>query len=405
MNKKPLTKKNIFKYFKKLKRIKLNSELLNILHSNQRILSEDLKSKINLPPFNNSAVDGYAILNSDNKIGVKLVCKRRIAAGEDKNIKIRKGEAIRIFTGAKMPINSSTVIMQENVKKYNDKIIINRAPNIGANHRIKGEDIKNNKLILKKGNKIDFTNLNLLAAAGINKVKVYKKIKIGYFTSGNELRKPKIKLKGSEINNSNYYSLNNFLNNSSVNSLYCGNLKDSFNFIEKKLYTCSKKFNLIITTGGASVGEEDHLIGVINKLGEIFFWKAAIKPGRPIALGKINDCYIVCLPGNPVSVQLLYGFLVKPLINYLSGGDLLLPKPQKIKVNFNMHKKTKRLEWLRVKKNIRNLEFVAEKYPKQGSGMISSMAYSDGIIEIPESVSKIKSGEIYDYYDFTILFS
>ena len=145
-------------------------------------------------------------------------------------------------------------------------------------------------------------------------------------------------------------------------------------------------------------------LAIIKKNGKILFWKSAIKPGRPIAFGKINNCYIICLPGNPVSVHLLYAFIVKPFIDYIAGTNFLLPLPEKIKVNFGMNKKTKRMEWLRVRKKKKNSEFILEKYPEQGSGMISSMAYSDGIIEIPEEVSQIKPGEFYNYYDFKILF-
>jgi len=405
MNKKPLNKKNIINIFKKQNRIKLDTELLKLENCKERILAQDIKSKINVPPFNNSAVDGYAILKSNIKLGAKLICKRRIAAGDNKILKINKGEAIRIFTGARMPENSRTVVMQENTKINEDQIVIKKIPIHGENHRIKGEDIKKGQTILKKGTNINTNNLNLIAAIGVKKIKVFKKIKVGFFTSGNELKNPKTKLKGSEINNSNYYSLVTLLDFKFIKKVYCGNLKDRAQYIENKLKYSSQKHNIIITTGGASVGEEDYLIEVINKIGKILFWKAAIKPGRPIALGKINNCYVICLPGNPVSVQLLYSLIIKPFIYYLAGANFILPKPEKLKVNFNMNKKTKRMEWLRVKKKKNNFEFIAEKFSKQGSGMISSIAYSDGIIEIPEYVSKIKIGESYDYFDFKILFS
>ena len=405
MNKKPLTKKNIILLLKKQKKIISKMEVLDLKNCEGRILAQDLKSKINLPPFNNSAVDGYAILDKDIKTKSDFICQNRIVAGDNKNIKIKHGELIRVFTGARMPVNSRTVIMQENVSLIKNKVIIKKLPKIGENFRIKGEDIKKNQIILKKGTRITINNLNLIAAIGFKKIKVFKKLNIGFFTSGNELKSPNINLKGSEINNSNYYSLFSMLEIKSINRNYCGNLKDNFNYVEKKLKLFSKKYNLIITAGGASVGEEDHLIKVIKKIGKIIFWKAAIKPGRPIALGKINNCYIVCLPGNPVSVQLLFGFFIKPFIYYLSGSNFVLPEAEKIKVNFNMKKKTKRMEWLRVNKILKNSDFIAEKFPKQGSGMISSMAYSNGIIEIPEDVSKININDIYDYYDFKILFS
>ena len=174
--------------------------------------------------------------------------------------------------------------------------------------------------------------------------------------------------------------------------------------MKNNLIKASKKFNIIITAGGASVGEEDHLINALCGLGKLYFWKAAIKPGRPLAFGKINKCYVVCLPGNPVSVQLLYGMLIKPLILKLCGSTLKLPSSSKIHVNFNMKKKTKRMEWLRVTKTTKNKKDFAIKYPKQGSGMISSISYSSGIIEIGEEVSLIKKGDLFEFYDFESLF-
>ena len=403
MNKLPLTKRQIIKFFKKQKNIIVKSELVNLQNSQGRFLFEDLKSKINLPPFNNSAVDGYALLKKDlnNKY---FYCTRRIAAGDKKNIKIKSGEAIRVFTGARMPSNSSTIVMQENTLIDKDKIKLLKFPNLGENYRLKGEDIRKNQKILSKGSKINHQNINLIAASGIRKVKVFKKIKIGFFTSGDELRKPTENLKNSEINNSNFYSLNSLLNKSYILKKYCGNLKDNFKSVKNKLLQNSNKFNIILTTGGASVGDEDHLISALSKIGKIFFWKAAIKPGRPIAVGVINKTYVICLPGNPVSVQLLYAMLISPFIKSLAGGTFKLPSSNKIHCNFNMRKKTKRMEWLRVlKKTIKNKDF-AIKYPKQGSGMISSISYTSGIIEISENVSQIKKGDIYDYYNFENIF-
>ncbi len=403
MNKSPLTKRQIIELFKKQKNIILNSELVTLQNSQGRFLFEDLKSKINIPPFNNSAVDGYALLNKDlnNK---NFYCNRRIAAGDIKNIKIKSGEAVRVFTGARMPLNSSTIIMQENTKIDKDKIKILKSPSFGENYRLKGEDIKKNQKILSKGSKINHQNINLIAASGIRKVKVFKKIKIGFFTSGDELRKPTENLKNSEINNSNYFALNSLLDRKFITKKYYGNLKDNLKIVKSKILRASKKNNIIITTGGASVGEEDHLINALSSLGNIFFWRAAIKPGRPIAVGKINNCYVICLPGNPVSVQLLYAMLIKPLVEKLSGGNFKLPNSKKIVANFSMKKKTQRMEWLRIIKKTINNQDVAIKYPKQGSGMISSVSYSDGIIEIDEDVSEIKKGDTFNYYDFETLF-
>ena len=404
MNKLPLTKKQIIRFFKKQKNLVMNKELLSLQNSLGRFLYTDLKSKVDIPPFNNSAVDGYALLKKDLNNKKIFYCNRKILAGSKKNLKIKSGETIRVFTGAKMPLNSSTVVMQENTIQNNNKITISKFPKLGENYRLKGEDIKKNQKILLKGSQINQKNINLIAASGIKKVEVFKKIKIGFFTSGNELRRPTKNLKKSEINNSNYFALNSLLDTSFISKKYLGNLKDNLKVVKNKIFAASKKNNIIITSGGASVGEEDHLIKALSDLGDIFFWKAAIKPGKPIALGKINNCYVICLPGNPVSVQLLFVMLINPLIKKLSGGNFNLPKSSKIVANFNMQKKTRRMEWLRIIKKTLNNKNIAIKYPKQGSGMISSITYSDGIIEIDADTSVIKKGDIFDYYDFDNLF-
>ena len=404
MNKLPLTKKQIIEFFKKQKTIIVKPEWVDLKNSQGRFLFEDLKSKVNIPPFNNSAVDGYALLKKDINKKKLYYYNRRIAAGDKKNIKIKSGEAVRVFTGAKMPSNSSTIIMQENTSINEDGIEILKTPSFGENYRIKGEDIKKNQKILSRGSKINKQNINLIAASGIRKIKVFKKIKIGFFTSGNELRKPTSSLKNSEINNSNFFALNSLLDQKFISKKYFGNLKDNLKIVKNNLLHASNNNDIIITAGGASVGDEDHLIKALSNIGNIFFWRAAIKPGRPIAIGKINSCYVICLPGNPVSVQLLYAMLINPLVEKLSGGNFKLPNSSKIIANFSMKKKTQRMEWLRIIKKTINNQDIALKYPKQGSGMISSVSYSDGILEIDENVSEIKRGDIFDFYDFETLF-
>jgi molybdopterin molybdotransferase len=379
-------------------------EVINLLDAEDKILAENIYSKINLPPFKNSAVDGYALLKKDLNKTPKKINQNRVAAGDTTSHKIKEGEVIRIFTGAKMPSNSDTVVMQENTEISDNKLSLLKVPVYGDNCRHKGEDIYKGSLVLKKGTKIDTKNLNLIAAIGYSKIKVYAKIKIGFYTSGNELVKPTTKLKNSKINNSNFYLLNSLLNKNYITKKFLGNLPDNANKIKKNLLKEVSKYNMIITTGGASVGDEDHLIDTLKNNGEIFFWRAAIKPGRPIAIGKIKKTYIVCLPGNPVSVQLLFVFVVKPLIYKLIGSLINNVQPEKIATNFSMIKKTKRLEWLRVSKKLIKDKYVLLKHPKQGSGMITSISYSDGVVEIPEDVSVINKGDVFDYYDFYKLF-
>ena len=211
-------------------------------------------------------------------------------------------------------------------------------------------------------------------------------------------------MKGSQINNSNYYSLNALLNSQYIKSKYLGVLKDNEKVISNSILKNINKYDVIITTGGASVGDEDHLIKIIKKLGKVFFWKTAIKPGRPLAIGKVKKTIIICLPGNPVSVHLLYGMIIKPFLEYLCGGKLKTPKSIKVKTNFVMKKKNKRLEWLRVTIKSKKNNLFVNRYAKQGSGMISSMVFADGIIEIPEDVKLISLNDNFDFYSFDTLF-
>ena len=405
MNKIPLTKNSIFKLIKTIKYFNLGNELLKLEKSDNRFLDQNIISKINLPPFKNSAVDGYSVLKSDIlKKNNLLILKDRIVAGCQKSIILKKGETARIFTGAKMPLNSETVVMQENVNIKKNKIYIKKMPAYKENCRFTGEDIKKGRKIFSKGNKIDITKINLIAAIGKKNILVKKKINVGYYTSGDELISITEKLKGSQINNSNFYSLNSLLKKSYVNSNYLGILKDNEDSITRAFLKNVKKYNVIITTGGASVGEEDHLIKVIKKIGKVYFWKAAIKPGRPLAIGKIKDTIIICLPGNPVSVHLLYGMIIRPFLEYLCCGVFIPPRGIQVKSNFSMKKKNKRLEWLRVNIKENKKELYVNKFLKQGSGMISSMAFTDGILEIPENISFISKDDFYLFYSFESLF-
>lgn len=406
MNNRPLKKIEVFNLLKNISIENLESEKVEISFAQGRILSSDILSSIDLPPFNNSAVDGYAMHTNNLKDTKRLKCTQRIAAGDYKEVLLEKDEVARIFTGARMPMNSNTVVMQENVIAENDYIIISKIPKQGENCRLAGEDIAKGHKILLSGEIIKPTNLNLIAAIGKGNVEVKKKLKVGYFTNGNELKEPSEILKGAEINNSNRYSLHSLLKNNYIERDYLGILKDSKKNIIESLIKNVNKYNLLITTGGASVGEEDHLIEIIKEKGKIFFWKTAIKPGRPLAIGKIEKTIIICLPGNPVSVHLLYGMIIKPFLEFLCGSKMILPKSFKATVNFSMKKKTERLEWLRVTLDNDNLEGLhVNKFPKQGSGMISSIAYSDGIIEIPENISEVSRGDKFDLYLFNQMFN
>jgi len=405
MDKKILKKNDVIKILKSFKLRKLNCEKINLKNINNRILSKNIISSINVPPFKNSAVDGFAIRGTDINSNKRYKVSVKILAGDNRKVVLKKNQAARIFTGAKMPINADTVVMQENAVFNNDEVYFTKKPKIKENCRLAGEDINKNKLLFHKGKIIKINTQSILAAAGINYINVYKKLSIGYFTSGNELKNPTKKLTGSQINNSNRFSLSSLIQDTGMKNNNLGNLKDNFKNIENSILNAASKFDAIITTGGASVGEEDHIVKVLKKIGKIIFWKIAIKPGRPLALGVVNNKPVICLPGNPVSVFLLYSMLIKPFLLKLSGAKWQEPNYFPAKINFKLKKKTARMEWLRVniEKNV-NTELTLSKYPRQGSGILSSIAFSDGIIEIPERKSELKPGDVFKFYPFDSLY-
>ena len=405
MNRKPINKKEVIRIFKSVRVGNKKIEIINLSNSINRILAENIKSLINVPPFNNSAVDGYAIKNSDINLKIKFKIIEKILAGENKEIVLKSGEAARIFTGAKMPKNSKTVIMQENAIEKNGMVTFLKSPKKNQNCRLLGEDILKNQIVLKSGDVIKSNNQSILASIGRNKIKVFKKLSVGFFTSGNELKNPGKNLSGSKINNSNKYAISSLIKEIGFNVKNLGVLKDNETEINKSIIKNIKNFDVIITTGGASVGDEDHLIKTIKKIGILKFWKIAIKPGRPLGFGFIKNKAIICLPGNPVSVFLLFAMLVRPFLYKLAGSNWKEPKFIPGIIKFNMKKKTKRMEWLRVIiDKTKSDKLLLKKYDRQGSGIISSIAYSDGIIEIPENCSSLNAGDVFKFYPNEYLF-
>ena len=373
---------------KKKQKVKLDQAL-------GRILSKDIVSKLNVPPFNNTAVDGYAFKHSDlnKKKETILKLNGRIAAGQDFNKKIKKGEIARIFTGAKVPEGTDTVIMQEDCNINDNEIILKSRIFKGANIRKKGEDINYGKTLISKGSKLKAQDIALIASIGIKEIDVYEKLRVGIFTTGNELFEPGTKTSKSGIYDSNRYCLKNLLETINCSIKDYGIKKDNEKLIKNTLKKISKECDLIITTGGMSVGEDDYVRKVVENNGSLNFWNIAIKPGRPVALGKIFTKPFIGLPGNPVSVMITFLKIALPTINKLSG--FISPKEKNFIVitDFNFRKKSGRKEFLRVKvsKNL-NGQIKIKNFPNTGSGVFTSMVETDGLIELPEKLTYLKKG-------------
>ena len=376
------------KCIKKTQKIKLNSAL-------GRILSKNIISKINVPSFNNSAVDGYAFNFSDlnKKKETILKLSGRITAGQNYNKKIKKKEAIRIFTGARIPEGADTVIMQEDCEVSDNKILLKTGIFKGANIRKRGEDVNYGKKIMSKGSKLKAQDIALIASVGIKVINVFEKLKVGVFTTGNELFEPGKKTSKSGIYDSNRYCLKNLLETINCSIKDYGIKKDSEKLITKTLMKISKECDLIITTGGMSVGDEDYVRKVVEKHGSLNFWNISIKPGRPVALGNIFKKPFIGLPGNPVSVMITFLKIALPTINKLSG--FISPKEKNFIVvtDFSFKKKSGRKEFLRVKVlNSLNGEVKIKHYPNTGSGVFTSIVETDGLVELPEKLTYLKKG-------------
>ena len=376
------------KCIKKTQKIKLDQAL-------GRILSKDIVSKINVPPFNNTAVDGYAFkysyLNKKKETTLKL--SGRITAGQNFNKKIKKGEIARIFTGARVPEGADTVIMQEDCNTTDNEIILKPGIFKGANIRKKGEDIKYGKKIIYKGSKLKAQDIALIASVGIKEIDVFEKLTVGIFTTGNELYEPGAKISNSGIYDSNRYCLKNLLETINCSVKDYGIKKDNEKLIKNTLKKISKECDLIITTGGMSVGDEDYVRKIVEENGYLNFWNIAIKPGRPVALGNIFKKPFIGLPGNPVSVMITFLKIALPTINKLSGFSSPKEKNFIVTTDFNFKKKSGRKEFLRVtiSKNL-NGQIKIKNYPNSGSGIFSSMVETDGLIELPEKLTYLKKG-------------
>ena len=382
------------------------TEISTLDNSIGRILAKDIRSKINVPGFDNSAMDGYTIALDENnlsEINQTFNVVDRIAAGSTGN-ELKKGNAARIFTGAPIPPGANTVIMQEECQLSEDgsKITITRAIKLNENIRPTGNDILQKDVILSAGKKIEPEDISLAASVGIGELEVFKKLKVGVFFTGDELVEPGNSLTPGKIYNSNRYALVALLNKAGCDVINLGNIKDNFDSTCDALENLSRECDLIMTTGGVSVGEEDHVKPAVEKLGSINLWKIKMKPGKPLAYGQVKNIPFIGLPGNPVSSFVTYCIFALPFIKKMQGNSHFETKVIKVKSNFDCKRAKPRREYARVRIDYSSEIPLANLYPKQGSDVMSSVVWADGFIEIPENTT-FDSGTILNYYPLSEL--
>lgn len=359
---------------------------------------ENVYSDKRLPPFNKSAVDGYAIRIEDNKEIKRLkVIDKVFAGGVSENIVTSK-EAIRIMTGAKIPKGANAVIKQEDVIFNNDFIQIDRKISFGNNICLEGEDIEKGDLLIEKGKLIDYADIGILASIGIEKIKVYRKPKIAIFTTGDEIIDIDKPLVDGKIYNSNKYLLLGRLKEMNLDTIVLDNKKDDIIKVGNNLKKLSEKVDLIITTGGVSVGERDILKEAISYVeGKKLFWKINIKPGSAVLASKIKDSLIISLSGNPTAALTTFELLVKPSIDKLIGEEEVKINKEKafLKEDYINRGNKRRF----VRGNFYNSDgkiIVDITQKKSGNGIITSTKNSNCIIEFKNNKEKYQKDELVD---------
>ena len=376
----------------------ISDEKVKVESAIGRTLTVNVKSTMASPPFAMSAMDGYAIkLNKITKILEPFQVVKEVFAGQNNDIKIKNQQAIRIFTGGKIPIGANIVIIQENVKVLkNHKIMINQANFKNIFIRKKGQDYKIGTNLIKKGKKLNSRDIGLLLSSGINEVKVFRNPNVVVIATGNELLKPIKKIKNSKIYASSLYMLKNLLYLSGANCIELKIIKDNEKLL-KEYINSLKKTDIIITTGGVSVGKKDLVKKVLNDLGmKKKFWKVLIKPGKPILYGKIKHVHIFGLPGNPVSTYVCYLLFVLETISRMKGQKNNFLTKEKALLQEDIENNSARESYYRGKYVKLNNTVTVKIIKNQDSSLLNNLSTANCLIKIPSNLNKIKKGTSVD---------
>jgi molybdopterin molybdotransferase len=376
-----------------------------------RILARDLIAVIDLPPHANSAVDGVAIAHADLLPDRETVLPvtGRAAAGHPLGRAMRRGEAVRIFTGAAMPDGADTVMMQEDCVFDGAHVRLKPGIRKGANRRHAGEDVARGGVALPAGRRLKPADLGLAAALGYGALPVFRPLRAALISTGDEVCEPGTALAPGKIYDANRTMLGALLRGLGVAVSDLGIRPDRAAALADTLAEAAAGHDLIVTSGGVSTGEEDHVRAAIEKLGRLDFWRLAIKPGRPVALGQIwagpaRGVPLIGLPGNPVAAALTFAILARPLILRLSGAAVAPPLTVPVKAGFSYRKKPGRRAYLRARLERDGAAVVARRYPKDGAGILSSIVQSDGFAILGEDAADLSPGETIDFLPFSEVF-
>jgi molybdopterin molybdotransferase len=381
-------------------------ETVGLAEADGRVLAQDIAAPLPLPPFTNSAVDGYAVSSRDLPQGEaqSFAVSGRVQAGGSALAPVKPGEAMRIFTGAPMPEGADTVFMQEDVRIDGGKVVLPAGLKPGANVRPAGEDIASGHAALPAGQRLRPQDVALAAAFGLTQLGVVRRIRVAVFSTGNELVSPGETRAPAQLFDSNRFMLMAMLARLGCAVSDLGILRDERASLAGALRKAAGAHDLILTSGGVSTGEEDHVKAAVESAGKLVLWRMAIKPGRPVAMGIIAGTPFIGLPGNPVASFVTFDHLVRPTNLAQSGAAQSKLVPMPVRAAFTYKKKIARREYVRVTLRERaggGLEAV--KFPREGAGLLSSLVDTDGLVELGEQVTLVEPGQIVGFLSYASL--
>lgn len=380
------------------------TETLPLLAARGRVLAEAVRAAVTMPPLDNSAMDGYAVRCADLTAEGESVLpvSQRIPAGSV-GTALAPGSAARIFTGAPVPPGADAVVMQEYCVEEGGRVTVKRPPRLGENIRRAGEDFNAGDTVLSPGLRLTPQALGLAAAAGHDRLTVRRPLRAAVFFTGDEIVMPGETLREGQIYNSNRFILRGLLEGLGCEVVDLGIVPDDFDATVAVLEKAAGLADMVITSGGVSVGEEDHVKTAVERVGQLTLWKVAMKPGKPLAFGELGQAFFLGLPGNPVSAFVTFCLFVRPFLLRCQGVEQVLPHAFPVKAGFDWKKAGDRREYVRVRLDYdENGEPRALLHPNQSSGALSSVPWADGLAVIAEG-RPVAQGEVLRYIPLTEL--
>ena len=380
-------------------------ETVPLLYSTHRVLAEDIVSPIAVPGWDNSQMDGYAVraaelAEASEDHPVVLPVSDRIPAGQVGS-RLAQGCVARIFTGAPMPEGADTVVPQENVEVTPEGVCFKSPVREGAWVRRRGSDVPQGDVVLKKGARLTPAAIGMVASIGRAYVKVYRRLRVGIFFSGDELVQPGEPLPPGGIYNSNRFMIRSLLQELGCEALDLGSVPDTLEATIEAFESAAASADVILTTGGMSVGEEDHIKPAVEAVGSLNVWRVRLKPGKPLAFGEVRGVPFIGCPGNPVAGFVVFLMMARPYLLRTMGLTDIDVKPMAVRADFDWLKPGDRQEFVRVR---RNDEGGLDLYHTQNSQVLSSCAWADGLVDIPVG-GTVRKGDMVSYYPFCQFFA